>query len=251
VADHVLMGFGSMIDRLQEETADSLAAYQTAVALALVAEISRALPDGAVIRAPTLPAGFAGPLPIFTAADNTALRALQRVYVCTKADKAENNMVLICKRYYCELIRRDLEPPAAQAPAHVPPAALPAAGPFPAGGPPLPILPPAAAGPAPALPPVYEVVQHDVAHIAADHQQFLQHLRLRPAADALPHYYITAKLHKTPFAFRYISGASNVTTTPINRKLSLFFRGIGSDVPILWDLAARHIPGYPSTYPCS
>ena len=124
----------------------------------------------------------------------STLESLHEKYVIVPADKASNNLILVCRHYYISCIQKEL-------------GLLDTKG-----------------------NPTYTLSNLPKDDILANHASVLQSFRL-PINDKdtdLPCLYWIPKLHKNPYKQRFISGSSNCSTKPLSKLLTTILATIKS-----------------------
>ena len=125
------------------------------------------------------------------------LHKLHANYVSVPADKAANNVIIVCKKYYMDTLVKELE-----------------------------------INNVDINNPTYVQIDDSFETIVS-HNQFIKSLGLEMSEEDqnLPYLYWTPKLHKSPYKFRFISGSSKCTTKDLSclltKVLSTVRNGIG------------------------
>ena len=117
------------------------------------------------------------------------LSDLHRKYVFLPADKAPNNVIIICKRYYIETLIEELALDNCSTPA----------GNL-----------------------TYTSCQMSSEGIVSSHDTFMESLGIELSDDdkRLPYLYWTPKLHKSPVKYRFIAGSSKCATKQLSSLLT-------------------------------
>ena len=117
------------------------------------------------------------------------LSDLHDKYVFVPADKAPNNIIIICKRYYIETLIKELRLDNCSTPT----ANL-----------------------------TYTSCQKSSEDIVNTHDTFMKSLGIELSEEdkRLPHLYWTPKLHKSPVKHRFIAGSSKCTTKELSSLLT-------------------------------
>ena len=108
------------------------------------------------------------------------LRRLQRHFVFVPIDKAGNNFAVVCKPFYCHVLRKELGTDNG----------------------------------------AYERVYTEDSALIKTHQQFLVPKHLFHKKSGLPFFYWMPKFHKTPVGTRFIAASSQCTTATLSKALS-------------------------------
>ena len=110
------------------------------------------------------------------------LEELHSKYVFVPADKASNNVVIICKDYYKEVLRKELGQTNT----------------------------------------TYASCQLDAAQLVNQHLVFMRKVKLNVPSEMqrLPSFYWMPKLHKSPYGQRFIAASSACTTKPLSKLLT-------------------------------
>ena len=116
------------------------------------------------------------------------LEQLHKQFVVVPIDKASNNLAIICKRYYAEVLLKEIGRLGGVSETYVP-ANL-----------------------------TLDEILHD---------NFLNNehfgLKVHSVSSTLPIMYWMPKMHKNPIGFRFIVASSNCSTKPISKAVSLIF----------------------------
>ena len=113
------------------------------------------------------------------------LEHLQKEYVLVPADKASNNIIVICKKYYIEIMIRELTNTSSSQN-------------------------------------TYHSVASDTIHIVDKHLEYmmLKNILVPPTMEELPSLYWLPKMHKTPYGSRFIAASNRCTTKPLSGLLT-------------------------------
>ena len=114
------------------------------------------------------------------------LKHIQRNFVLVPADKAANNIIIICKKFYYSVLVDELKI-GTNNPNNT-----------------------------------YQLVNDTLLNIVTEHQTFLNSysISLSTKDQDLPRIYWAPKLHKTPFKFRFIAGSKNCSTKKVSVLLT-------------------------------
>ena len=115
----------------------------------------------------------------------TTLRELHNEYVLVPADKASNNIIIVCKKYYTEVIRKELDGKSGKASTYV-------------------------------------HCRDSVDQIVQKHLAYMQITKVKVAEDMkrLPGFYWMPKLHKNPYGHPFIAASASCTTKPLSKLLT-------------------------------
>ena len=114
-----------------------------------------------------------------------ALEELHDRYVLVPADKASNNVIIVCKQYYKEVLTRELVNDTGVS--------------------------------------TYVRCSKQVSEIVESHLSFMSknHINVEDEFAKLPNFYWLPKMHKTPYKHRFIAASSACTTKPLSKLLTL------------------------------
>ena len=123
-----------------------------------------------------------------------AIRNLQKHFVISSADKASNNIIFVCKKFYVQVICKELGISNVNGVLSIQGNA------------------------------VYHPVSADISNLISNHERYANSLGLECDVDnrILPNFFAIPKLHKNPYKFRFIAGARFCST----KKLSCFLHRI-------------------------
>ena len=115
----------------------------------------------------------------------TALQEFHNEYVLVPADKASNNIIIVCKKYYSEVIRNELAGKSGKASTYV-------------------------------------HCRDSVDQIVQKHLAYMHSTKIKVAEDMkrLPGFYWMPKLHKNPYGHRFIAASASCTTKPLSKLLT-------------------------------
>ena len=115
----------------------------------------------------------------------TALRELHNEYVLVPADKASNNIIIVCKKYYTEVIRNELAGKSGKASTYV-------------------------------------HCNDSIDQIVQRHLAYMHNTKIEVPIDMkrLPGFYWMPKLHKNPYGHRFIAASASCTTKPLSKLLT-------------------------------
>ena len=115
----------------------------------------------------------------------TALQELHNEYVLVPADKASNNIIIVCKKYYSEVIRNELAGKSGKASTYI-------------------------------------HCRDSVDQIVQKHLAYMHSTKIKVAEDMkrLPGFYWMPKLHKNPYGHRFIAASASCTTKPLSKLLT-------------------------------
>ena len=115
----------------------------------------------------------------------TALRELHNEYVLVPADKASNNIIIVCKKYYTEVIRNELAGKSGKASTYV-------------------------------------HCNDSIDQIVQRHLAYMHNTKIEVAKDMkrLPGFYWMPKLNKNPYGHRFIAASASCTTKPLSKLLT-------------------------------
>ena len=115
------------------------------------------------------------------------LHKLHANYVFVPADKAANNVIIVCKKYYIDTLVKEL-----------------------------------GINNVNINNPTYIPIDHSFETIVKSHNQFITSVELEMSAEDqnLPYLYWTPKLHKSPYKHRFIAGSSKCTTKDLSCLLT-------------------------------
>ncbi len=125
----------------------------------------------------------------------TYLEGLKEKYVLVPADKASNNIIIVCKKFYIEIIKQEL-------------------------------------GVNTSTNNVTYAPTNDTLHdIMKKHSEVLTKLKVGIPSECydLPKFYWIPKMHKDPFKFRFIAGSRQCTTKPLSKLLTKALQKIKED----------------------
>ena len=114
------------------------------------------------------------------------LEDFQKRFVLVPADKASNNILVVCKKYYLDVVLKELNTNNGTSPQ------------------------------------TYAPCSDHVEHLIAEHEDFLtrQNIRIPTDMKQLPGFYWLPKMHKNPIGSRFIAASSACTTKPLSQLLT-------------------------------
>ena len=114
------------------------------------------------------------------------LEYFQKHFVLVPADKASNNVLVVCKKYYLDVVLKELSTKNGTSPQ------------------------------------TYTPCGAHVDHLVAEHIEFLikQNIRIPTDMKQLPAFYWLPKMHKNPIGSRFIAASSACTTKPLSQLLT-------------------------------
>ena len=114
------------------------------------------------------------------------LEDFQKRFVLVPADKASNNILVVCKKYYLDVVLKELSTNNGTSPQ------------------------------------TYAPCSDHVEHLIAEHEDFLtrQNSRIPTDMKQLPGFYWLPKMHKNPIGSRFIAASSACTTKPLSQLLT-------------------------------
>ena len=114
------------------------------------------------------------------------LEDFQKRFVLVPADKASNNILVVCKKYYLDVVLKELSTNNGTSPQ------------------------------------TYAPCSDHVEHLIAEHEDFLtrQNIRIPTDMKQLPGFYWLPKMHKNPIGSRFIAASSACTTKPLSQLLT-------------------------------
>ena len=115
-------------------------------------------------------------------------------FVLVPIDKASNNFAIICKQFYINILKKELG-----------------------------IHNNSVSGNE-----VYQLSEFDPSYVITSHKQSLRYFNIRLTSQNhhIPYIYCTVKMHKNPYKFRFISGASRSSLKQLSKELSLVLKSI-------------------------
>ena len=114
------------------------------------------------------------------------LEDFQKRFVLVPADKTSNNVLIVCKKYYLDVVLKELDT---------------------CNG---------------AGPQTYTSCSAHVENLVVEHQQFMsrQNIKIPDDMKQLPTFYWLPKMHKNPIGSRFIAASSTCTTKPLSQLLT-------------------------------
>ena len=114
------------------------------------------------------------------------LEDFQKRFVLVPADKASNNILVVCKKYYLDVVLKELSTNNGTSPQ------------------------------------TYAPCSDHMEHLIAEHEDFLtrQNIRIPTDMKQLPGFYWLPKMHKNPIGSRFIAASSACTTKPLSQLLT-------------------------------
>ena len=114
------------------------------------------------------------------------LEDFQKHFVLVPADKASNNILIVCKKYYLDIVLKELDTSNATSKQ------------------------------------TYTPCSTYIENLVAKHQDFMnnQNIKIPEDMKQLPTFYWLPKMHKNPFGSRFIAASSACTTKPLSQLLT-------------------------------
>ena len=114
------------------------------------------------------------------------LEDFQKQFVLVPADKASNNILIVCKKYYLDVVLKELDTCNGTSPQ------------------------------------TYTPCGTHVENLITAHQEFLHNQNIKIPTDMkqLPTFYWLSKMHKNPIGSRFIAASSACTTKPLSQLLT-------------------------------
>ena len=110
----------------------------------------------------------------------------QKSFVLIPADKASNNILIVCRKYYLDVVLKELDTSDGSSPQ------------------------------------TYTCCSTPIENLVAEHKEFMdrQNLRIPEEMRQLPTFYWLPKMHKNPIGSRFIAASSACTTKPLSQLLT-------------------------------